>query len=233
MIGTSMAVWADEYDWSQYVAEVDLQIEAPEADRTSLASTAQEYMPLLPRASVQINGYFDGVMPNGYAAEMEARLGASSSVVSILTDRNDSDCAAYVLADAANYELNVGSPTSGLITLSGRFVGRSPVRRGLRIYDGTFSAISDGAAVDFGAGVSTGGLAALHVASITGTANAATITVESSPDNSTWLSEGSFSVSAVGGYTLVLSGTVSRYVRLACDNLGGATAMRCMAIVSL
>jgi len=233
MIGTSMAVWADEYDWSQYVAEIDLQMEVPEAVRTSLASTAEEYRPLLPRASVQINGYFDGVMPNGYAAEMEARLGAGSSVVSILTDRNDSDCAAYVLADAINYELNVGSPTSGLITLSGRFVGRSPVRRGLRIYDGTFSAISDGAAVDFGAGVSTGGLAALHVASITGTANAATITVESSPDNSTWLAEGSFSVSAVGGYTLVLSGTVSRYVRLACDNLGGATAMRCMAIVSL
>lgn len=88
-------------------------------------------------------------------------------------------------------------------------------------------------AADFGAGSTSGGTAVLHVATITGTAVNAVVTVQSSPDGGVWTDEGTFMFSAVGGYVLALAGTVGRYVRLACASLGGATAIRCMAVVSL
>ena len=52
--------------------------------------------------------------------------------------------------------------------------------------------------MDFGAGVTTGGYAWLHVSSITGTAVDADIDVESSADGVTFVSEGTITLSDVG-----------------------------------
>lgn len=233
MIGTRMAVWVDEYDFSSAISEVDVQMEVPEAERTSLASAAQEFRPLLPKLSVTQNGYFEGVLPDGFEAELRSRFGVGGAVVTVLTDRLDTDCAAYVLPDASNFEMAFATPVGGLITLNGKWGTSENARRGRRVFDGTFDAVEDGATVDFGAGVTDGGYAFLHVASITGTATNATIEVESSADNVSFVSEGVFTVSAVDGYVLALSGAVSRYIRLACTSVGGATAIRCMGVVSL
>jgi hypothetical protein len=228
-----MAVWVDEYDFSSAISEVDVVIETPEAGRTSLASAAEEFRPLLPKISVTQNGYFEGVLPGGFEDEMEARFGVGGAVVTVLTDNLDADCAAYVLPDASGYEMAIKTPMNGLITLNGKWGTSGNWRRGLRVFDGTFDDVENGATVDFGAGVTDGGAAYLHVASITGTATNATIEVESSADNVSFVSEGTFAFSSVDGLTLALSGAISRYVRLACTDLGGATAVRCMGVVSL
>ncbi len=83
MIGTRMAVWVDEYDFSSAISEVDVVMETPEAERTSLASAAQEFRPLLPKVSVTQNGYFEGVLDDGFEAEMYARFGVGGAVVTI------------------------------------------------------------------------------------------------------------------------------------------------------
>lgn len=233
MIGTEMAVWVDEFDFSSAISEVEVQMEVPEAERTSLASAAQEFRPLLPKLSVTQNGYFEGVLPDGFEAEMNARFGARGAVVTVLTQRSDADCAAYVLPDAGDFEMSIKAPMNNLVTMTGKWGTSGNARRGRRVYDGTFDDVEDGATVDFGAGVTTGGYAFLHVAGITGTAVDAAIEVESSADGVTFVSEGEFTVSDVGSYVLALSGAVSRYIRLACTDLGGATAIRCMGIVSL
>lgn len=233
MIGTRMAVWVDEYDFSSAISEVDVQMETGEAERTSLASVAQEFRPLLPKIGVTQNGYFEGVLPDGFEAEMKARFGVGGAVVTVLTDDLDADCVSYVLPDASGYEMVINTPMNGLVTLNGKWGTSGNARRGLRVFDGTFDAVEDGASVDFGAGVTDGGVAFLHVASITGTATDATIDVESSADDVTFVSEGTFTFSGVDGLTLALSGAVSRYIRLACTSLGGATAIRCMGVVSL
>ena len=62
------------------------------------------------------------------------------------------------------------------------------------MFDGTFDAIEDGTTVDFGAGVTTGGYAWLHVSSITGTA-VMPIRRESSADGVTFASEGTITLS--------------------------------------
>lgn len=233
MKGTEMAVWVDEFDFSSAISEVDVQMEVGEAQRTSLASAAEEFRPLLPKMGVQQNGYFEGVLPDGFEAEMRARFGVNGAVVSVITQRSDADCPVYVLPDAGNYEMAIATPMNGLVTLNGKWGTSGNARRGLRVFDGTFDAIEDGTTVDFGAGATTGGYAWLHVSSITGTAVNADIDVESSADNVTFVSEGTFTLSDVGAYALTLVGAVSRYIRLSCVDLGGASAIRCMGVVSL
>jgi hypothetical protein len=233
MRGNEAAVWVDEFDFSGSTSQVDVTFEVGEAERTSLASMAQEFVPLLPKVTVAQNGYFEGVLPDGFEAELRSRFGVGGAVVTVLTERSDADCVAYVLPDASGYNMVFGAPAANLVTLNGQWGTAAGAVRGKRVFDGVFDAVESGASVDFGAGATAGGQAFLHVASITGTATNATIAVQSSPDDATWSDEGTFTLSAVGGYSLEMTGTVGRYVRLACSSLGGATAIRCMGVVSL
>lgn len=233
MKGTELRIWVDEFDFSSATSQVDVNIESGEAEDTSLASTAQEFEPLLAKTTVAQNGYFQGVLPAGFAAELEDRFEAGDAIVTVITEQSDADCACYVLPAADNYSMVFGAPANNLVTLNGQWGTSVATVRGRRVFDGTFDAIEDGASVDFGAGSTTGGKAFLHVASITGTAVGADVKVQSSADNNTWADEGTFTLSAVGGYALDLSGTVNRYIRLSCSDLGGATAIVCMGVVSL
>jgi hypothetical protein len=151
----------------------------------------------------------------------------------MLTQRSDADCVAYVLPAAQNYDMTFGAPATNLVTLNGKWGTSGGARRGRRVYDGTLAATGVQTGVDFGAGVTTGGAAYLHVKTITGAAVNAAIKVQSSPDDTNWSDEGTFTLSAVGGYSLALTGVVGRYIRLNCTDLGGATGIRCMAVVSL
>ncbi len=233
MKGTELGIWVDEFDFSSATSQVDLTFEITEGERTNLDSTAKEYIPILPKASVTQNGYMQGVMPDGFQAELEDRFGTGSAILTILTQRSDADCVAYVLPEVTDYSMVFAAPVANIITLNGQWGTSAAAVRGRRVYDGTLSATGEQTAVDFGAGVTTGGKAYLHVKTITGSAAGADIKVQSSADNNTWADEGTFTFSAVGGYSLALSGTVGRYIRLNCTDLGGATSFRVMAVVSL
>lgn len=233
MKGTELGIWVDEFDFSSATSQVDLTFEIAEAERTNLDSLAQEFIPILPKCTVAQNGYFEGIAATGFEHELEDRFGTGQAILTVLTQRSDADCVAYVLPEATDYSMVFGAPVANLVTLNGQWGTSAAAVRGRRVYDGTLSATGEQTAVDFGAGVTTGGKAYLHVKTITGSATNAAIKVQSSPDNNTWSDEGTFTFSAVGGYSLALSGTVGKYIRLNCTDLGGATSFRVMAVVSL
>lgn len=233
MKGTELGILVDEFDFSSSTSQVELTFDVQEAERTSLASEAQEFVPILPKCTVTQNGYFEGVMPDGFERELYDRFGAGTAIVTVVTQKSDADCACYVLPEATDYSMVFAAPVAGLVTLNGSWGTSAATRRGLRVYSGLFDDVEAGASVDFGAGVTTGGKAFLHVTAIAGTAVDAEIEVQSSPDNNTWADEGTFTLSAVGGYSLDLSGTVGRYIRLSCTDLGGATSITVTGIVSL
>lgn len=233
MKGTELGIWVDEYNFSSNTSQIDLTFAVAEGELTNLDSDGQEFIPILPKAELAQNGYLNGALPDGFEAELYARFGAGSAIVTVLTQKSDPDCVAYVLTGASNYAMTFGAPVANIVTLNGKWGTALGARRGLRVYDSTLSATGAQTSVDFAAGVTDGGQAFLHVESITGTATSATIKVQSSPDDSVWSDEGTFTISAVGGYSLDLSGVVGRYVRLNCTSLGGATAIKCMGVVSL
>lgn len=232
MKGTELGVWVDEYNFSSATSEIELTFTVGEGETTNLDSAAQEFSALLAKADLKQNGYYRGADPNGFEAELRDRFGAEGALVTVLTQKSLPACVAYVLPNATGYEMAFGAPVAGIVTLNGKWGTAAGARRGLRIYDGT-TVVAIQTAVNFVTGSTTGGKAYLHVASITGVAVGATIKVQSAPDGTTWADEGTFTVSAVGGYSLDLTGTVGKDIRLNCTSLGGATGIRCMAVVSL
>ncbi len=233
MKGTELGIWVDEFDFSSATSQVDLNFEIVEAERTNLDSLAQEFIPILPKCTVTQNGYFEGIAATGFEHELEDRFGTGQAILTVLMQRSDADCVAYVLPEATDYSMVFGAPVANLVTLNGQWGTSAAAVRGRRVYDGTMSATGEQTAVDFGAGSTTGGKAYLHIKTITGSATNAAIKVQSSPDNNTWSDEGTFTFSAIGGYSLALSGTIGKYIRLNCTDLGGATSFRVMAVVSL
>ena len=232
MIGTQIAIWVDEFNFSNVTSQVDVTFATAEGEVTHLESTAQEFIPILSKCTVAQNGYVVGV-DAGKAEELEDRFGVGTNVVTVLVNRADADCVAYVLPNAADYAMNFAAPAAGVMTLNGSWGTSAATRRGKRVCTGTLSATGEQASVDFGAGVTTGGYAFLHVSAITGAASGADIKVQSSPDDNTWSDEGTFTFSAVGVVTVALSGVVGRYIRVNCTDLGGATNFTVLAVVSL
>ncbi|HQY92755.1 hypothetical protein, partial [Caldilinea sp.] len=151
MRGNQLAIWVDEFDFSTATSQIDLTFEVGEGERTSLASDAQEYLPLLPKITVQQNGYLEGILPNGFAAEMEARFAQRGAIVTVLVGRSDPACIAYTLPDAANLEMAFAAPTAKLTTLNGQWATSANARRGRRIFTGTLTAAGAQPSVDLGA----------------------------------------------------------------------------------
>lgn len=233
MRGTEAAVWIGGYDFSRMISQIDLTIDVGEAERTHLASTAQEYLPLLPKASVSFNGYYDNA--EGYPFEIEIlnRLGEAATLLTVLFKHSEAACLAYVFPNCSGLELAIGTPASGLITLNGKLGPVDLFWRGLRIWSGTLSATGATSSVDFGTGTTQGGNAALHISAIDGTAINGEIRIESSTNGVDWTNEGSIFFSAIGGYGNPLVGSIGRYVRANLVSLGGATSITGMIIVGL
>jgi len=233
MKGTEAGVLVDEFDFSRMVSQVEFNIEVAEAERTHLDSQAQEFVPLLPKASLTLNGYYDNAEGYAFEGEMADRFGGADTLATVLLQRSVAACPAYVFPSCSVLEMTFGAPVAGLITLNLRIPPTGECWRGLRVFAGDLDATGEQAAVDFGVGTDTGGSAALHVTAIDGVAVDAEIRIESSANEVDWADEGSLIFSAVGGYTIALTGEIGRYVRANLLDLGGADEVSVVVVVGL
>jgi len=131
--------------------------------------------------------------------------------------------------------MNISGSVGGVIEFKGGWPAGSGLKRGLRLYSGTISATGGVTHIDLGAAGSAGGWVWLFVTGITGTATGADITVQSDTSSGfgTAATEGTFTFSDVGGYQVTMTGTVNRYVRLNCTDLGGATSITVGAVIAV
>ena len=233
MKGTEASILVDEYIFDGSTSQIELQMQVGEGESTNLASTAGEYVPILPSQRITQQGWVDGVAADDFQAELDARLANNGVLVTVLFGKSSVGCVAYTIPDSQNVEMNIASPMAGLMTVSGNWGTTAAIRRGIRIWEGEISATGGKTSQDNGVGATTGGYAFLHVTGIDGTASDAEILIESSPDNSTWSTEATFTFSDLGGYTATLSGTVGRYLRVNVSDLGGADSLTLTAVVSL
>lgn len=233
MKGTEAAVWIDGYDFSQMISQIDLTIDIGEAERTHLASAARQYLPLLPKASVSFNGYYDKTEGYPFESEISNRLGEATTLLTVLLKHSEAACIAYVFPDCSDFELTISAPAVNLVTLNGKFGPVSYFWRGRRIWSGALNELGATTAVDLGAGTMNGGNVALHVSAINGVATNAEIRIESSANGIDWADEGSIFFSATGGYHKPLVGSIGRYVRANLVSLGGATSITGMIIIGL
>jgi hypothetical protein len=224
----------DEFDFSGDTQGVKLAMTVEALDANTLQTCARKAIAGNPSGSIEQNGYWAGPDAGDIEHELNDRLGTETPVVvSVLFDTRALGNPAYVMPETFASKVMIEAPFENLLTIAATWDGIT--KRGLAVAHQTFAAAVAATGVDYGAQGTLGGWAALHVRAIVGSAHDATFVVESD-DNSGFTSaatEGTFTVSAVGATIIDLTGTIDRYIRLRCTDLGGATSIAVTAIVGV
>ncbi len=217
------------FSLSSQTNSIALNTQAQRQDVTTFEATGKEYAVFSPESTVEIAGYtaFSTTDVGTWEKLATDAFSTADTVSRVFSESatftgQPADC----LPGAMTNTLNLEFPAAGVMTVKATFGSTTGLRHGLCVYSGTISATGGTTAIDFGAAGTTGGYAYLHVTGITGTATNAEIDVESATTaGGTYASEGTFTFSDIGDYSLAMSGTVNRYIRINPTDLGGATAL--------
>ena len=235
--GTAQAIIVDEFILGGETSSITTSITVAELDHTNVASTAMEYQAGLGEWRIVQNGYWSGADADGMADELHDRLGVTGAIVCHIPDRTTNGNFAYVIPNAFNATLPIEAQAADLITMNGEWAAAEGGRRGRVVaYNATISGTGVGTPIDFGSAGSAGGTAYLFVHTIdsdmSGTSTNTDIDVESCATvDGSYDSEGTFTLSATGGYSLALSGTVNRWIQFNVTDLGGATTITATLVV--
>ena len=236
--GCKGRIFVDQYDFSLDTNGITIDFETPVLESSTFQACDIQKQPSLNGVVIKQNGYFDDGAEGGLDKEINDRLGvAGNFIVTTIIGTDQTIPVAYSMNYAFAKSLNLNTPVVELITINAEWVsqgtdGRAAFR-GYQVYYGTLSATGAVTGIDFGAAVSAGGKAFLHIVTITGTATNAQIKIQSDSASNfaTAADEGTFTFSAVGTQTVDLSGTVNRYVRANVVTLGGATSFLVALVV--
>jgi hypothetical protein len=214
--GKRTVVLLNGTDMSPFLNEATQTDEIEVAETTTFADADKTYMMGLTDGTISTSGLFD------------ATAGASDAVLRGLIADDDNTFTVLpegatagtrsIIANGQLTSYEISSPVGDVVAISaeiqadgGLFSGRA--LNGLT-NSGTSASLTS---VDWSAGTVTGGLFNLHLVSNTRD-GAATVRVQHSVDNSTWVDLVSFtsiSASTVSGESITSTGTVNRYLRAA------------------
>lgn len=236
--GCQTKILIDEWDLSGQSNSVGITADVAVLDYVTFQNCYQQRVPGLPMSAIQHNGYFSGPGAGEMEEELHARLGSGNDViVGVILGTSLAAPVGYCLRTAFGQQLRLNAPVAELLTVEGNWTGNTAegLQRGLQV---AFATAEDstgavGSGADFGAAGSAGGRAFLFLQDIEGTATDAEILIESDSASNfgTAATEGTFTVSAVGGYSVALSGTVGRYIRANINDLGGADSLTFLIVV--
>ena len=236
--GYSQAILVDEFIFNADTSSVESTITNAELDVTNIGSTAMEYIPGIGTLRIVQNGYFAGLAADGVADELYDRMGVTGAIVAHCFDRTNTNTPALVIPDAFNANTPIAGGPAGVITMNGEWAAAAAHNRGMLLcYNVTISGTGGGTSIDLGSAGSAGGTAFLFVHTIdgskSGTSTNTDIDIESSSDDASFASEGTFTFSATDGLSVAMSGTVNRYMRINTTDLGGATTITASCIVAV
>ena len=232
MRGTQARVLYSYFNLSGSTSEVELNMTANELEKDVLTSTVREYAPGTTEIDMSINGYLEGI-DGGAEEALNTALDAGDQHVALILDYSTLPAATYVIENAFNNGIDWSAAFDGLMTVNGSVRGSAGGKRGyLTIYanDASGTGATTGVQVSTIADTDTGkGFLFLHSATGTISTNVV-IDIESSADNSTWDSIGTFTMSAVTSAVDTVTFT-GPYIRANVTSLGGATAINFSMVV--
>lgn len=226
----------DGYDVSSQSSGMTINLDVPAFEYDVFQTCTTQVEPGTPASTLEHNGYFYGVTAGNLEYELQSRLGSATPMfVAGIPDDTLPVVPAYVIDSTFAASMKIDTPVKELIAIAGKWpTGLEPTARGYMVYDGTISATGAKTQVDFGAGGIAGGRAFLFVRAIVGTATSADIAVQSATTGGgSYATEGTFTfnTAAADAFAVDLTGTVDRYIRINCTDLGGATSFDVTVIV--
>ena len=229
-------ILVDEFDFSTDSNSLSVAVTSNPIDVTCFQATALDWLQGFAGGNIAHGGYYIvGAGEGEMEKEIYDRRETPANVVTAMFGTNTEACPSYVIPSTYADQWETDAPIDGALTLIANWNGGSGIRRGLRVWTGTFSstgAQTSPAYIDLGAVGTAGGFAYLHVTAITGGATDAIILLESDDNTgfSSAATEATWTFSAVGAEEKTLSGTIDRYVRLNCMDLGTATTLVVVAV---
>jgi hypothetical protein len=235
-------VLLNQYDLSTQSNSLSVAMPVNVIDVTTFQATAMQYIPVLQSgATIAHSGYFTGSIAGKLEKEFYTGMTTAVTVAAMLGTNTDA-CPVYVLPDTRNDNFTIDAPVEGVIATTGNWNQGTGVKRGLRVWEGTFSAAAPTPQttpgyIDFGAAGTAGGFAYLFIQAIVGSATDAIILLESDTvtNFASAATEATFTFSDadIGVQAATLSGTINRYVRVSCTDLGGATSFTVVCVAGL
>lgn len=220
--GKAAVVLIDQYDLSAYFNAIDLHSMVETPEMTTFGANSKTRVPTLKDGDLNVKGFFDADTVNNNRVDDVLRVAIGTA-----TNNNVSACpigdtigniVRLVAANEANYAIH--DPVAGVVEISSNFKPMAVVgvENGISLHSRSAAETSstNSTSVDNTAGTTNGLVAHLHVIAEGGTAGpTATIKVQHSTDNTTWVDLITFT--AATGVTTQRSsvtGTVNRYLRV-------------------
>lgn len=234
LAGNKARILLSGVDLSCVTSTLNIEQTTGEYDASTLCSETMEYRPGMSQGGISIDGYFDGVENDEEEALYDA-LNSNSKIVAGILDYSALPCTAYVIENATNLGLTHTSPTDGLITMNGTFKGREGMRRGKALYYKLVRSATGRATAVQNTGVTTSDTGRIFVF-LTGWSGTRsgniTLDVQTSANGSTvWITEASFSFSAMDAKAAALTTPAGPYFNVNVTSLGGTSDITFTVIV--
>lgn len=233
MLGNMTGILIDEFDFTGSYMGADIETTVGEIDVTPFGVSGTVTDPGPASGKIALRGYYTGGDTGDVYREMRARLGTggTGTCMAVLIDTTLAACVAYCSSNAWGQSLKLTMPTKETITFEAATAGTESIKSGYRILSATVNATGNQAAVDFGAAGAAGGAVFIFVQQVGGSVSNASIKVQSATTQAgTYADEVTVDVDAVGGYAAVMTGAVSRWLRVNVASMGGATSLKLVVI---
>lgn len=239
VLGYKTKIFIDEIPLALKVSGFSYQSSVNPLPFTTLQVGAVQKIAGLSDQMMTVNGYLIDNSASDLRAMIQDALDSEegdSTITWMLSTDIDTPVGGSFSSTFAS-ELNIETPLDNLLTVGGKFERISTSIHGKfasneEVVDATGALTYY---IDFGAAGSAGGDVLIIISDITGTATDATIIIESDDNTgfSSAATEATLQFSAEGVVTGTMSGTVDRYVRARCSDLGGATDFTLTILVGL
>lgn len=226
MRGNQVRILYDYFDLSVTTSEFELQSSVTEYESAVLTDTGMSYAPGTTELILTMNGYFDGV-DGGSEEVLNVALEDGDRHVGLVLDYSNLPASFYVIENAFNVDLTWSAPFDGLMTVNGSLKGRVGGHRGRLVYYNETSAATGAEASRQVSGLLNGdtGKAYMFLHGWTGTRSGnIVIEIQSSPDNSTWTTIATFTLTEARSQVASVTYT-GAYVRANVSSMGGTTQL--------
>ena len=225
--GRHCAIFANEFDISNYLNKASANRNAPELEQTTFQDAARTYVAIFQEGSIELGGFFSHDEVNLDTAEdvFKAALGSSTNrVVTIAPEGGSTFGNRAILCDAVETKHEIDSMAAGLVTTMASF--RGDVQHGVLLaHKASRTSTGNGTAVDNTASSGNGAVGHLHVFSQSGTTPTLDVKIQHSLDDSTYVDLMTFTQATdVTSERLTTTGTTAVLQVETATVTGGATA---------
>lgn len=227
--GKSTAVLLNGVDISTLFHNADISAEVDAAETTTFGSNWKSYIAGQAGATIALSGYFDPTSNVAWATILDdpggvlivapggLALGGATRQVKLLTTT-----------------YTEGAPIGGVVTFDWDVQADGAIGYGNVIAaSAAITTDTNGAAYDGGAATTAGGVADLHVSSVSAS-DSIVVTIEDSANGTSgWATIATFaSKSAPGAERVLIAGNIRRYTRAVYDVTGAAVSIVCTVALS-